>query len=100
MVCKLLKLHSNYNINNLICVKYYETNRAIRKILFATLLFIMSISVGTIGYMLIEGYSLVDAAYMAVITFSTVGFNEVNPLSQTGRIFTAIFITQNLVIFE
>ena len=40
------------------------------------------------GYMLIEGWSLVDAAYMVVLTFTTVGYGEVNPLSSNGRLFT------------
>ena len=36
---------------------------------------------------------------MAVITFSTVGFNEVYPLSENGRLFTSIYIIFNLMIF-
>ena len=43
---------------------------------------------GMVGYMLIEGWSLVDAAYMVVLTFTTVGYGEVNPLSSNGRLFT------------
>ncbi len=50
---------------------------------------------GISGYALIEGYSLLDALYMVVITISTVGFMEVHPLSQGGRIFTAVFILFN-----
>jgi len=47
---------------------------------------------GTIGYMLIEGWSFGEAIYMTVITISTVGYGEVHPLSATGRIFTIILI--------
>jgi voltage-gated potassium channel len=43
---------------------------------------------GTAGYMLIEGWRVVESLYMTVITLSTVGFSEVRPLSSTGRIFT------------
>jgi voltage-gated potassium channel len=43
---------------------------------------------GTAGYMLIEDWSLLDAAYMTAITVTTVGYSEVHPLSQTGQIFT------------
>ncbi len=46
------------------------------------------LAIGISGYMLIEGWSLLDAAYMTVLTFTTVGFAEVRPLSQEGRIFT------------
>jgi len=48
--------------------------------------------VGVTGFRLIEGYSLAEAIYMTVITVSTVGFNEVRPLSPEGRLFTAILI--------
>ena len=40
------------------------------------------------GYVVIEGWSLLDAAYMTILTFTTVGYEEVCPLSPTGRIFT------------
>ena len=59
------------------------------------LLFLMVLSVfllGTAGYMLLEGWSLLDSAYMTIITLGTVGFGEVHPLSNLGRVFTIILI--------
>ena len=38
--------------------------------------------------MRIEGWSFLDAAYMTIVTFTTVGYEEVHPLSSTGRVFT------------
>ncbi|MEO1069999.1 MAG: potassium channel protein [Cyanobacteria bacterium J06638_6] len=43
---------------------------------------------GILWYRFIEGWSWLDATYMAVITLSTVGFGETNPLSPRGRLFT------------
>jgi hypothetical protein len=40
---------------------------------------------GTVGYMLIEGWTWDDALYMVITTVSTVGFGEVHPLSRPGR---------------
>jgi len=48
--------------------------------------------IGTIGYMLIEQWSLIDSIYMTVITVSTVGFKEVFDLSPAGRLFTVALI--------
>jgi voltage-gated potassium channel len=45
---------------------------------------------GTLGYVLIEGMSVFDALYMTTITVTTIGFREVFPLSQSGRVFTMI----------
>jgi len=47
---------------------------------------------GTLGYVLIEGWDLMDSFYMTVITVSTVGITEVHPLSHTGRLFTSVLI--------
>ena len=47
---------------------------------------------GTIGYMVLEGWTVIDALYMTVITFTTVGYEEVQPLSTAGRIFNIFLI--------
>jgi voltage-gated potassium channel len=47
---------------------------------------------GTIGYVLIEGWSAWDAFYMTVITVTTVGYLEVHPLSTAGRAFTVVVL--------
>ena len=47
---------------------------------------------GTMGYTLIEGWSIFDALYMTIITISTVGYGETHDLSPNGRIFTSILI--------
>lgn len=47
---------------------------------------------GTVGYALLEGMRPLEALYMTVITLSTVGFEEVRPLSDTGRLFTILLI--------
>ena len=63
-----------------------------RKIYIALLLLITILLIGITGFILIEGYNLSEAFYMTVLTVSTVGFNEVRPLSEAGRIFTSILI--------
>lgn len=47
---------------------------------------------GTLGYMGIEHWSALDSFYMAVITLTAVGYQEVHPLSPAGRIFTAFVL--------
>jgi len=47
---------------------------------------------GTIGYMVIEKWDALDALYMTVITITTVGFGEIRPVSEPGRVFTIILI--------
>ena len=52
--------------------------------------------VGVAGYMLIEGWPLLDAVYMTVTTISTVGFGELHTLSATGRVFTMVLILMGI----
>lgn len=55
-------------------------------------LFLAVFTAGTIGFILVEGWSLMDAVYMTTITLSTVGFQEVHPLSTGGRLVTMALI--------
>ncbi len=47
-------------------------------------------AIGTIGYLIIGGWSLSDAFYMAAITLTTVGFREVRELDGPLRLWTTI----------
>jgi len=63
-----------------------------RRLLVAALLLPVLLVLGVAGYMLIEGWSFLDALYMTVTAVTTVGFREVQPLSDGGRIFTIFLI--------
>ena len=65
-----------------------RTDPAKREIALASLLLFVLLVVGTIGYVLIEGWSLMDGLYMTFITLTTIGFREVDTLSNGGRLFT------------
>jgi voltage-gated potassium channel len=58
------------------------------------------VAIGTGGYHVIEGWSLFDSLYMAVITLTTIGFAEVHPLGSAGRLFTmALSLTGIFAMF-
>jgi voltage-gated potassium channel len=48
--------------------------------------------VGTLGFRLVEGWTLFDAFYMTLMTLTTVGYGEVHPLSLQGRMFAAFLM--------
>jgi len=56
------------------------------------ILFVCLLVFGAGGYMVIEGWSFIDALYMTVITLATVGYGEVHEISPEGRLFTVILI--------
>jgi voltage-gated potassium channel len=59
-----------------------------KHLLISIVLSLIIFSIGTVGYMIIEGWSLVDSIFMTIITITTVGFGEVHQMSKFGRIFT------------
>ncbi|MBQ7271548.1 MAG: NAD-binding protein [Campylobacter sp.] len=63
------------------------------------ILIILMMLIGTLGYIFIAGFSLADAFYQAGMTFTTVGFTEVAPISNAGRIFTIVFILMGFGTF-
>ena len=73
--------------------------RFFRKLIILMIILLSTVFSGVVGYMIIEGYSFVEALYMTVITVSTVGYGEVHGLSQAGRLFTLILICVNLGLF-
>ncbi len=50
------------------------------------------ILIGSAGYMVIEGWGVLDSLYMTIISITTTGFMEVHPLSPQGRLFTTVLI--------
>ena len=62
------------------------------RFLLASAVLIAILAAGAVGYAVIEGMSWIDALYMTVITLSTVGFGEVQPLSEAGWVFTIVLI--------
>jgi len=63
-----------------------------RHIIASIFFWFLIVIAGTIGYMVIEGWNLLDSFYMTVITYSTVGYGEVHNISKAGEIYTMFLI--------
>ena len=67
-------------------------HRLIRRAILIGGLLTLTLCIGTAGFRIVEGYSVFDAFYMTLITITTVGYQEIRPLSHAGRIFNSILI--------
>ncbi len=70
----------------------------VQRLRLSLLLFALVVTTGVTGYVWIEGWSYLDAAWMVFITVTTIGYGEVKPLSPAGRVFTMVFIISGLFI--
>ncbi len=78
-------------------IKIYNWGR--RKVYIALILLIIVIVIGVLGFRFFSNYPWVDALYMTVITMSTVGFSEVQPLDDNAKLFTIFLIATSVSIF-
>lgn len=74
-------------------VKLFRT-----RIYAAVTLLVVLLFIGVFGFKFMSNYSWIDALYMTVITITTVGFGEVQPLDQTSKIFTVFLILASVII--
>lgn len=77
--------------------EYYGHLAPFRLPLILTVLVML---IGTMGYMIIDKFPLMDAIYQTGITFTTVGFGEIRTISDMGRIFTITLIIFGFVVFS
>lgn len=54
------------------------------------------VAIGTTGFIIIGGYTPLNALYMTVITVSTIGYGEIQQLSTAGRVFNIFLIGASL----
>ena len=69
-----------------------STLNYLRQTIITIALSLLLIGLGSAGYMLIEGWSFMDAFYMTIITLATVGYGEVHKVDLGGRLFTVVLI--------
>src|SRR5262249_48385426 len=54
----------------------------------STFLLLLSLSIGTVTYQVLKGWGPIDALYFSVVTLATVGFGDLTPKTDAGKLFT------------
>lgn len=62
----------------------------------ATILLLIILPLGVIGYMALEGLPLIDAAWLTIITLTTIGYGDVSATTEVGKIFTMLLVLVGL----
>ncbi len=66
--------------------------KAFRNLRIIGALLVLVMAIGTAGYHYIEHWPWFDGFYMVVTTLTTIGYQEVHPLSHAGRVFNVFVI--------
>jgi len=64
----------------------------LKRLLFIAALVALSIAIGTIGFVVVEHWSVFDSFYMTLMTLTTVGYGEIHPLSARGRVVASVLM--------
>lgn len=63
-----------------------------QRIWLALLVPLLLVVVGTLGFHLLEGMSLLESVYLTVISLTTIGYGDIVPKTPAGRIFTMFLV--------
>ena len=67
-------------------------SRLARRFLVLASAILVTVAIGTAGFVFIAGYAPFDAFYMTLTTMTTVGYGEIHPLGHAGRVFNSFLI--------
>ena len=67
-------------------------SRIARRLIYIVSAVLLTLILGTTGFVVVEHYPIFDAFYMTLITMTTVGYSEIRPLTEAGRVFNSVLI--------
>lgn len=76
----------------------FDSDISFANVIRGVVVMLLVLAAGTAWFAAVEGYTVLDALYMTVITVSTVGFREVHDLDTSGRIFVVVLIITGLTV--
>jgi voltage-gated potassium channel len=62
------------------------------------LLVVSLLIVGAVFYTLVEGWSVVDAIYFSAMSLATVGYGDLVPETEIGKLFTVVYVIAGIGI--
>ncbi len=63
-----------------------------KELTYIIVFFVAFLILSSLGYVVFENYSFLDALYMVFISITTVGYGEIQPLDKFGRVYTIFVI--------
>jgi len=70
-------------------IKSFLADPEYRDLLITTAIII---TIGSVVYHFLEGWTWIDSIYFSVIALTTIGFGDIHPVADAGKIFTIFYI--------
>lgn len=68
-----------------------STTSTRREALVLLVLFVVTITIGVLFYRHFEGLAWIDAIYFTCVTLTTLGYGDIAPQTDIGKLFTSIY---------
>ena len=70
-------------------IRSFYKDKEYRNLILTTIIIMV---IGTVSFHYIEGWSWLDSFYFSFITLTTIGFGDLTPITDLGKVFTIIYI--------
>ena len=87
-----LQLIKYYMKKQIIEMDYEEHKRYHRKLLYVAIIILLLLFAGTIFYHYVENWRCIDALYFSAATMTTVGYGDITPQTDFGKLFTIFYV--------
>lgn len=57
------------------------------------------LAIGIVFYRIVEGFSWINSLYFCVITLTTIGYGDIVPKTDIGKLFTTVYVIIGIGIF-
>lgn len=69
------------------------------KILYIAMVALAVLGIGVVFYHKVEHLSWIDSVYFCVITLTTIGYGDIVPKTDAGKMFTSVYVIVGIGIF-
>lgn len=84
--------------NDILKMEEEEHKRFHRRLIYVLIVILIFLFGGATFYHYVEGWSYLDAVYFSAVTITTIGYGDITPKTDTGKVFTIFYVFAGVAI--